>query len=62
MRQDISYVQLKKRGWSPPNGYFLCCADEKSINHILIHCPRMGFSGCVIIYLFWCDVDCPIVG
>ena len=32
--------QLKKRGRALANRYFLCCEEEKSIDHILIHCSK----------------------
>ncbi|RVW54141.1 hypothetical protein CK203_092213 [Vitis vinifera] len=30
----------QKEGWSLANRCFLCCDDEETINHILIHCPK----------------------
>ena len=32
--------QLKKRGWNLANRCFLCCVEEESIDHILIHCTK----------------------
>ena len=32
--------QLKKRGWTLANRCFICCAEEESIDHILIHCTK----------------------
>lgn len=34
----LTLDQLKRREWSIPNICFLCCAEEVSIDHILIHC------------------------
>ena len=36
--KTLTLDQLKRRGRSLANRYFLCCAEEESINHILIHC------------------------
>ena len=32
--------QLKKRGSTLANRCFICCAEEESIDHILIHCTK----------------------
>ncbi|RVW24664.1 putative ribonuclease H protein [Vitis vinifera] len=37
----LTQDQLKRRGWSLANRCFLCCDDEETINHILIHCPKL---------------------
>ncbi|KAL6331818.1 hypothetical protein AAG906_020162 [Vitis piasezkii] len=36
----LTMDQLKKRGWALANRCFLCCEEEESIDHILIHCFR----------------------
>ena len=36
----LTLDQLKKRGWTLANRCFLCCAEEESIDHILIHCTK----------------------
>ena len=36
----LTMDQLKKRGWALANRCFLCCEEEESIDHILIHCSR----------------------
>ena len=36
----LTLDQLKKGGWTLANRCFLCCAEEKSIDHILIHCTK----------------------
>ena len=34
----LTLDQLKRKGWNIANRCFLCCAEEQTINHILIHC------------------------
>ncbi|RVW54967.1 Transposon TX1 uncharacterized 149 kDa protein [Vitis vinifera] len=41
----LTQDHLKRRGWSLANRCFLCCDDEETINHILIHCPRRRCCG-----------------
>ena len=36
----LTLDQLKKRGQILAKRCFLCCEEEKSIDHILIHCTR----------------------
>ena len=36
----LTQDQLKRRGWILANRCFLCCDEEETINHILIHCPK----------------------
>ena len=36
----LTLDQLKKRGWILANRCFLCCVEEESIDHILIHCTK----------------------
>ena len=36
----LTLDQLKKRGWTLANRCFLCCAEEESIDHILLHCTK----------------------
>ena len=36
----LALDQLKKRGWNLANRCFLCCVEEESIDHILIHCTK----------------------
>ena len=36
----LTQDQLKRRGWILANRCFLCCDDEETINHVLIHCPK----------------------
>ena len=36
----LTQNQLKRRGWILANRCFLCCDEEETINHILIHCPK----------------------
>ena len=43
MGKVLTLDQLKRRGWNLANRCFLCCAEEKMINHILIHYSKRGF-------------------
>ena len=36
----LTLDQLKKWGWILANRCFLCCVEEESIDHILIHCTK----------------------
>ncbi|RVX19039.1 Transposon TX1 uncharacterized 149 kDa protein [Vitis vinifera] len=36
----LTMDQFKKRGWAVANRCFLCCEEEESIDHILIHCSK----------------------
>ncbi|KAL6342404.1 hypothetical protein AAG906_009077 [Vitis piasezkii] len=36
----LTQDQLKRRGWNLANRCFLCCAEEETINHILVHCSK----------------------
>ena len=36
----LTMDQLKKRGWAVANRCFMCCEEEESIDHILIHCSK----------------------
>ncbi|KAJ9701497.1 hypothetical protein PVL29_006726 [Vitis rotundifolia] len=36
----LTQDHLKRRGWFLANRCFLCCKEEETINHILIHCPK----------------------
>ncbi|RVX20512.1 Transposon TX1 uncharacterized 149 kDa protein [Vitis vinifera] len=36
----LTMDQLKKRGWAVANRCFICCEEEESIDHILIHCSK----------------------
>ena len=36
----LTVDQLKRRGWNLANICFLCCAEEETINHILVHCSK----------------------
>ncbi|RVW47678.1 hypothetical protein CK203_095453 [Vitis vinifera] len=43
---------LKRRGWSLANRCFLCCDDEETINHILIHFPKARVLWNLVFTLF----------
>ena len=36
----LTQDQLKRRGWILANRCSLCCAEEETINHILLHCSK----------------------
>ncbi|RVW53259.1 hypothetical protein CK203_091640 [Vitis vinifera] len=36
----LTMDQLKKRGWAVANRCFMCCEEEESTDHILIHCSK----------------------
>ncbi|RVW13836.1 hypothetical protein CK203_079440 [Vitis vinifera] len=40
----LTMDQLKKRGWAVANRCFLCCEEEESIDHILIHCSKLHIA------------------
>ncbi|RVW80825.1 putative ribonuclease H protein [Vitis vinifera] len=40
----LTQNQLKRRGWNLANKCPLCCDEEETINHILIHCSKAKFG------------------
>ncbi|RVX20185.1 Transposon TX1 uncharacterized 149 kDa protein [Vitis vinifera] len=48
----LTQDQLKRRGWILANRCFLCCDDEETINHILIHCPKARVLWNLVFSLF----------
>ncbi|RVW48620.1 Transposon TX1 uncharacterized 149 kDa protein [Vitis vinifera] len=48
----LTQDQLKRRGWFLANRCFLCCDDEETINHILIHCPKARVLWNLVFSLF----------
>ena len=48
----LTLNQLKKRGWSIGNRYFLCCVEEEPIDHILIHCTKARVLWKLLFALF----------
>ncbi|RVW89949.1 Transposon TX1 uncharacterized 149 kDa protein [Vitis vinifera] len=42
----------QKEGWSLANRCFLCCDDEETINHILVHCPKARVLWNLVFTLF----------
>ncbi|RVX00739.1 putative ribonuclease H protein [Vitis vinifera] len=48
----LTQDQLKRRGWILANRCFLCCDDEETINHVLIHCPKARVLWNLVFSLF----------
>ena len=48
----LTLDQLKRRGWAIANGCFLCCAEEESINHIIIHYSKARVLWELVFVLF----------
>ena len=48
----LTLDQLKKRGWILANRCFLCCEEEETIDHILIHCTRVRVLWELLFALF----------
>ncbi|WKA03436.1 hypothetical protein VitviT2T_021543 [Vitis vinifera] len=48
----LTQDQLKRRGWILANRCFLCCDEEETINHILIHCPKARVLWNLVFSLF----------
>ena len=48
----LTLDHLKKRGWTLANRCFLCCAEEESIDHILIHCTKARVLSELLFALF----------
>ena len=48
----LTLDQLKRRGWNLGNRCFLCCVEEETINHILIHCSKARVLWELVFTLF----------
>ena len=48
----LTLDQLKRKGWNMANRCFLCCAEEQTINHILIHCSKVRVLWELVFALF----------
>ena len=48
----LTQDQLKKRGWILANRCSLCCAEEETINHILVHCSKAKVLWDLVFSLF----------
>ena len=48
----LTQDQLKRRGWILANKCFLCYAEEETINHILVHCPKARVLWDLVFSLF----------
>ncbi|RVX09327.1 putative ribonuclease H protein [Vitis vinifera] len=53
----LTQDQLKRRGWILANRCCLCCIEEETINHILVHCSRRRFCG-ILCFLFLGLIGC----
>ncbi|RVW61029.1 hypothetical protein CK203_045822 [Vitis vinifera] len=51
-RKVLTLDQLKRRRWNLANRCFLCCAEKKTINHILIHCSKARVLWDLVFTLF----------
>ncbi|RVW46482.1 ADP-ribosylation factor [Vitis vinifera] len=52
MGKVLTVDQLKRRGWNLANICFLCCAEEETINHILVHCSKARVLWDLVFTLF----------
>ena len=48
----LTQDQLKRRGWILANICSLCCAEEETINHILVHCSKVKILWDLVFSLF----------
>ncbi|KAJ9680532.1 hypothetical protein PVL29_019761 [Vitis rotundifolia] len=48
----LTQDQLKRRGWNLANRCSLCCHEEETINHILIHCSKAKVLWDLLFSLF----------
>ena len=48
----LTQDQLKRRGWILANRCSLCCAEEETINHILVHCSKAKVLWDLVFSLF----------
>ncbi|RVW58324.1 Regulator of telomere elongation helicase 1 [Vitis vinifera] len=57
----LTQDQLKRRGWNLANRCFLCCAEEETINHILVHCSKARVLWDLLFSLFGVNWVLPLV-
>ena len=48
----LTQDQLKRRGWILANRCCLCCVEEETINHILVHCSKTKILWDLMFSLF----------
>ena len=48
----LTQDQLKRRGWILANRCCLCCVEEETINHILVHCSKAKILWDLVFSLF----------
>ena len=60
-RKVLTLDQLKRRGWNLANRCFLCCVEEETINHILIHCSKARVLWELVFALFGVNWVLPLL-
>ncbi|RVW20076.1 hypothetical protein CK203_114273 [Vitis vinifera] len=48
----LTQDQLKRRGWILANKCCLCCVEEETINHILVHCSKAKILWDLVFFFF----------
>ncbi|RVW65755.1 LINE-1 retrotransposable element ORF2 protein [Vitis vinifera] len=48
----LTQDQLKRKGWILANRCCLCCVEEETINHILVHCSKTKMLWDLLLSLF----------
>ncbi|RVX12073.1 Protein detoxification 45, chloroplastic [Vitis vinifera] len=57
----LTQDQLKRRGWYLANRCSLCCVEEETINHILIHCSKAKILWDLVFSLFGVNWVLPLM-
>ena len=52
MREGSYSSQLNRRGWNLANRCSLCCAEEETIDHILVYCSKARVLWDLVFSLF----------
>ena len=60
-RKVLTQDQLKRRGWILANRCSLCCAEEETINHILVHCSKAKVLWDLVFSLFGVNWVLPLL-
>ncbi|RVX12474.1 hypothetical protein CK203_011493 [Vitis vinifera] len=56
----LTQDQLKRRGWILANKCCLCCVEEETINHILVHCSKAKILWGSCVFSFWVNWVLPL--